>query len=203
MRCKNFLKILGQEEKLLEFNRKFLVGHITKYSFNNFIQGPFEVHPEDLREWRLKNWGTAYNCSDVFKMKHVEDLTFHFYTHRNHCMPVVLKMSEAFPELTFEYIYDGTGAEIAGSITVKDSVITQKKHFDSKNLMGLRRFKQETFADNYETCSNCGALLEECEYEEECVVCGLTLEEREREIILKETFEKRLEKNKGRKNERI
>jgi hypothetical protein len=190
--CSNTITLKGEQKEIERFDKKFK-GEDGIHSFKNFIPIPEGLAKEKHHMWRIYNWGTKWDLGDWFSHEIGEGEAYYFFnTAWSPCIEVVEKMSADFPKLKIEFEYEEDGVKIAGKICFKNGEIEEEDFFEPGGVIEYRVFKKEHLDSEYETCSNCGALLEEYEYEDECYECGLTLEERERKIVLKETFERRL-----------
>ena len=83
-------------------------------------------------EWCIKNWGTKWGIVDAELLEESGDrLTYAFITAWSTPTPLVEKMSEMFPKLTFELSYYEASMEFSGKLEVKGGIIT-KDEYDSK-----------------------------------------------------------------------
>ena len=72
-------------------------------------------------EWCIENWGTKWGiCDPVLTDKSEDELHYRFDTAWSPCTPVIFKMSELFPALTFEMEYFEGGMGFSGYYCVKN-----------------------------------------------------------------------------------
>jgi len=78
-------------------------------------------------EWCCKNWGTKWNACNVELTEEKRSLIYAFDTAWSPPCPVVLKMSEMFPNLLFTLKYWECGVGFKGVFKAKGGVITKDK----------------------------------------------------------------------------
>lgn len=93
-------------------------------SFENVIPSPEE---ENWYNWRIENWGTKWDAYDTFRYS---DNSIGFNTAWNHPFPVVKKISEIFPDVTFnvKYADEDLGYNL-GEYSIKNGIVTDETEF--------------------------------------------------------------------------
>ena len=71
----------------------------------------------DWWSWRIYHWGTKWNACDVYLYDHEDYIIIEFNTAWSPCNPIIFKLIELHPELTFDYYFYEGGQWYAGSIT--------------------------------------------------------------------------------------
>ena len=118
----NIIKLEGAP-LLLEELLNFVQSDDTLFDLSKVI--PMPTHITDWCSWRLKNWETKFNASDV----EWQDTTIKFQTPGSAPLPVIAKLAELFPEIRFihmwsdETVGQNTGEAIYCSATGEYSVI--------------------------------------------------------------------------------
>ena len=120
-----------------------LVGHETQFSFHNVIPQPDDMlDPEDPRrrtnmicrandqpdnggmpewyEWRVENWGTKWDVSDVWIGESKVALIYEFETAWAPPLQVISALSERFPNASITISFNEPGMQYKGSITYKE-----------------------------------------------------------------------------------
>ncbi|MDD5428764.1 MAG: hypothetical protein PHI58_06000 [Candidatus Omnitrophica bacterium] len=77
-------------------------------------------------EWCTENWGTKWGiCYPDLTEKDKKKLRYNFDTAWGPCIPVIFKMSQAFPALTFKMDYFEGGMGFKGRYRVRNGNILQ------------------------------------------------------------------------------
>ena len=77
-------------------------------------------------EWCNANWGTKWGFCDVEKQKDEEKLSYTFLTAWSVPYPLIEKMSEMFPTLTFNVFAKEESGKFEWTLTFKKGKITTK-----------------------------------------------------------------------------
>lgn len=86
-------------------------------------------------EWCIENWGTKWGFYDV-EEKHTSDkLFYNFFSAWSPPTPVIRKMSEEFPKLTFSLRYYEGGSGFKGAYVAKGGVVRKD---DTSGYSGRR-----------------------------------------------------------------
>jgi len=142
--CECELDISGDEESIEKF-RKFAKTKETLLDFNKFVPYPKHFADADKKakefkgdwkdkpkdgfnqggyDWRLENWGTKWNASDVAEGGGRNgDFGYEFKCAWSPCCPVVLAMSKKFPDLVFMLRYFEMGMRINGLYVCKNGEV--------------------------------------------------------------------------------
>ncbi|ONU47735.1 hypothetical protein A8E62_31965 [Burkholderia cenocepacia] len=83
----------------------------------------------DWYEWRVKYWDTKWNSYDCYFKTDEHGIAITFSTAWSPCTPVMKKLIEDNPELTFSYEYDEPGMQFRGSIEGSNGQVT-KDHYE-------------------------------------------------------------------------
>ena len=124
-----------------------LIGHETKFSFHNVVPQPDELlDQEDPRRktnvpsrkddgingsmpewynWRVDNWGTKWDVSDVWMGESKVSLTYSFETAWSPPERVIRALSERFPNASITLSYHEPGCGYKGSITFKEGDVVR------------------------------------------------------------------------------
>lgn len=91
----SFQNIIPMPEELEDTEAPVVGGHdynlIRKYGYDNWY------------DWRWENWGTKWDARDVCDESEDDTLMFTFDTAWSFPIPVVVKLSQMFPTLTFSF----------------------------------------------------------------------------------------------------
>ena len=152
--CYNDMAVTGSSKEINKLEN-FLDRGNTPFDFNLFIpypenfaildaqraeledQGiPWSQLPKDGfnsggYEWCLKNWGTKWNASNCEKERTSDTtMSFWFETANSAPDPVIKRMSELFPSLTFELNYEVEGYGYRHSLTYKAGEIYDAREWE-------------------------------------------------------------------------
>jgi hypothetical protein len=81
-------------------------------------------------DWCCETWGTKWNACDGSLKETKDALVYKFDTAWAPPKPVLIKMSEMFPELEFTMYYWERGQEYKGKIVMKNTVIISEEESD-------------------------------------------------------------------------
>jgi len=129
--CYNSITVSGDNHNLKRFYELYISqqdGVEDHLDFDKVITLP-EKLPRGCDNWvmlRIRKWGTrsSYDTQISFD----DDLNVSFYTVWDPCLPVIKKLIEEHPELSFEFYYEESGMDISGKILGKDGQITFEEH---------------------------------------------------------------------------
>ena len=137
--------------------------------------------------WSIENWGTKWDLHEIsdYGLEDVEkaiaenkgddelQVSYYFNTAWSPCCPVVAAMSEQFPELEFEHLYEECGCCYAGIDTYQEGECVESLEAEN-SYSGYKAFLHEHAGREYYKCAECGELLEEWDFEEEqcCPECN-------------------------------
>ena len=136
--CENDLTVTGDKKELSRF--KELAKGACPFPFENeeqplychqFIPAPKEA-VEDYNnigyDWCIANWGSKWGAYDVELQEDEAELFYTFNSAWSPILPVVKKMAEMFPELTFDYRYYEGGMGFHGVLRIeKGKVVIEKQ----------------------------------------------------------------------------
>ncbi len=86
--------------------------------------------------WCISNWGTKWGICNPELTDDNNDLFYSFDTAWDSCSPIILKMSELFPKLKFNYKYWESGSGFRGILICKKGVAIKDKIYDYKGFNG-------------------------------------------------------------------
>ena len=84
-------------------------------------------------EWCIKHWGTKWSFVDTELQEDItrpknKSITYNANTAWAPPLPLIIKMSELFPTLTFRIKYQEQGMGFSGSMKCKNGMILAEKH---------------------------------------------------------------------------
>jgi len=132
--CYNSLTVKGKHERLQEFYGKYVSaenGVEDHFDFDRVYATPQRLLYCDgpgLLEWSLKYWGTKWNSYDTQITFDYGNLCLTFYTAWDPCIPIVEKLIEDHPELSFEFYYEEPGNDFSGELKGESGIITHRLH---------------------------------------------------------------------------
>lgn len=77
-------------------------------------------------DWCIKNWGTKWGFYEVELREQDEELFYTFQTAWSPAEPVIKKMGEMFPKLTFDLRYFEQGMGFNGILNIKKGKVIMK-----------------------------------------------------------------------------
>lgn len=176
--CNNNLQIVVEFPTQLEVVIQAITNDSEQpFDFNRIIPIPEELqettapnkhNPDELKakygfadwyEWRVFNWGTKWNASDVeLEIHSPTNMTIRFNTAWSPPEPIIKKIASMFPfaSLTLEWEEEGG---YYGSSQYENGIMLYE---ESAEMDCAYRWK--TWGDCYEGCNECG----ECD----CEVCN-------------------------------
>lgn len=135
----NDLRVTGDKEELKRF-KEFAKG---KYpwnedkekellSCNKFIPAPEDAIKDYNKvgyNWCIENWGTKWGFYEVELQEEDDELFYTFSSAWSPAIPVIEKMGEMFPELTFDLRYYEGGMGFHGVLRIeKGRIVAEQQH---------------------------------------------------------------------------
>lgn len=122
---------------------------------------PNKVNPNELKqkygfadwyEWRVFNWGTKWNASDVeLTLNSPTELYLSFNTAWSPPTPVVTKIAELFPFATISHKYEEEGMGFYGLLEYEQGELVS----EIEGQMDCE-YRRQTWGECYEECPDCG-----------------------------------------------
>lgn len=94
-------------------------------------------HPDWWYNWNVANWGTKWNCAEVWHDRTTEEITeagrtsYSFDTAWAPAEPVIRDLAERFPTLAITHRYCEGGSGYAGEVEYANGVEVDRKEYDS------------------------------------------------------------------------
>lgn len=107
-------------------------------------------HPDWWYNWNVANWGTKWNCSEVWHDRTTEEITeagrtsYNFDTAWSPAERVVAALAEQFPTLAITHRYCEGGMGYAGEVEYANGEEASRKEYDSD----LDKFPDEAWFAN-------------------------------------------------------
>jgi hypothetical protein len=132
--CENELEITG-EVKTLDKLAIFIKSDKSDFDFNKIIAYPEEFAKADEEyaklsdeekmkikdgfnsggyEWCIENWGTKWSAYDLSVSEQTDRIVINFMSAWSPPCPIIAKLAELFPSLTFLYKYEEGGMDFSG-----------------------------------------------------------------------------------------
>lgn len=141
---RNILRIDGDIKAVKEF----VGSNYSAFDFNKIIS-----EPENCADWYDKHWGTKWNAVDA----QITDESYIFDTAWSAPLPVIKKLSELFPKITFDLTWsDEDAGQNCGQIIYKNGVEIQWYYPN----------RAEEITEIYEECWGRPPFEEECQDDE-------------------------------------
>ena len=141
----NILRFDCKSKKRLEEMRKAISGEKSAIDFNKIIPMPDNL-PPDTNKWAWANWGTERNAYEVeanaFEIK--------FNTAWATPQPVIRKISEIFPDVTFKVDYaDTIHGYYCGTYVFEKGRVLSDEDGDAFFTTGVREWKNFDYASTW------------------------------------------------------
>lgn len=119
--CENIVTVTGPAETLKTFV-EFVKGKNDNdsplsFSFESVLPTPPNLLNEGWYEWRLENWGTKWDLSDMDEEEIIPEdgyCRWSFYTAWGPADGICTILRDKFPDLHISWFYHEPGCEIAG-----------------------------------------------------------------------------------------
>ena len=119
--------------------------------------GEISSHPDWWYNWNVANWGTKWNCGEVWNDR-ADDLaadgrtSYNFETAWAPAEPVVHELSGLFPTLTISHRYCEAGMGFAGEVMYHagNEISRQEYNSENDNLPDEAWYKEEDGSRGYE-----------------------------------------------------
>ena len=92
-------------------------------------------HPDWWYNWNVANWGTKWNCGEVWHDRTTEQITeagrtsYNFDTAWSPAEPVIAALAEQFPKLAINHRYCEGGMGYAGEVIYNDGVEVSREEY--------------------------------------------------------------------------
>lgn len=101
---------------------------------------PYHHHRDGFNsggyEWCIANWGTKWGICNPYLADDTDwELFYDFDSAWNAPLPVILKMSEMFPTLTFEIHFDEPGCQFQGTTQFKAGIATELMYREGESYI--------------------------------------------------------------------
>lgn len=125
-------------DKIIPYPENFkTLDKISKQWELDHPQNPFKDRPKDGfnsggYEWCVENWGTKWGFYETHLSKpetygDTTELTYHFKTAWSPAFPIITKMGEMFPQLSFILRYFERGAGFNGILEIENGKVTRNE----------------------------------------------------------------------------
>jgi len=186
--CNNELRIQGSPKELSKLIKKV---QITKseatdnhdeslLSCHRIIPQPTFVNDE-WYEWRVSNWGTKWDLSDVRFDGDVEDkeVSYYFESAWSPIVPVVEALAKEHKKLSFTYSFYETGSDYWGEVEYKKGEVVSEEGGDLDSA-GCERLEYLMGGHHY--CSDCYDGIE-CRGDKTSIFCDDCLAKEDEEDV--------------------
>ena len=101
--------------------------------------GQISSHPDWWYNWNCANWGTKWNCGEVWHDRTTEQITeagttsYNFDTAWSPASPVIEALAEQFPTLTITHRYCEAGMGFAGEVVYERGSFVSQDEYSSGN----------------------------------------------------------------------
>jgi hypothetical protein len=101
--------------------------------------GQISSQPDWWYNWNVANWGTKWNCGDVWHDRTTEQITeegrtsYNFDTAWSPASPVIEALAEQFPTLTITHRYCEAGMGFAGEVVYERGSFVSQDEYSSGN----------------------------------------------------------------------
>lgn len=199
--CSNDLTIVGKPKMLNKLLKQITTTQseageeATPFDFNKIVPQP-QFSGDEWYEWRVENWGTKWNASDVLFLNDGDwsedyddtcwesgELIISLQTAWSPPTPVIQQLSKDNPNVTITHKFSETGMGFYGNHVYKKGVldIVAEGSFDKGTSCEIYA---EYFGDGYHHyCDQCGNSFD-CDGEPQdlCVECETDLLETDKEL---------------------
>lgn len=134
--CSNELKITGPAKDIEDILKKANnEEENNEFSLEKLFPMPKDEDPDKWYDWRIANWGTKWDLSDVTIDKDSEEsVQVNFSTAWAPPLEAFVKISEQYPNLNFNTFYAEPGADFCGIAeidngTISDNCVSYSERF--------------------------------------------------------------------------
>jgi hypothetical protein len=178
--CYSHLEITGEPKLLNKFMKQVEVteseatSHLsaTKFSLNKVIPMPEELHNGDgWYDWRVAHWGTKWDLCDLepndFSWENGY-IYYDFWTAWSPIEPILEKLTNEYPELTFSLKFSDEGGGFWGLWNFHNGTKEVVEEGDSSTDEITCRVREEFFQQGSEhhLCQDCQSEWLECQGED-------------------------------------
>ena len=186
--CYNEMTITGKPKdihKLIKQVRENNVDNLnenqpTIFSFHNVIPMP-DSEKDNWYNWRVANWGTKWNADvqyDTFDQWENGEVFIEFNTAWDTPMPIIKKLSEQNPKLTFSLRVHEESNAFWQIYTMRNG---KSKDFQDGGFNTCAEFEQFGL-DQHHTCKICDEWIDECDNSNEREIVCSQCKEMDKEI---------------------
>ena len=151
--CTNELIIRGQVEEMDKWRVALANNESLEptLDFGKIVPEPrWEEDSDDWYQWRIDNWGTKWNASEVDTFNDLEEIQYNFSTAWGPPMEFLETAAKKFPNLYFEMAYYEEGMCFAGAISYEcGEMIHTESHngIEEMNQFVADRFDYEIYTE--------------------------------------------------------
>jgi hypothetical protein len=199
--CSNELTIVGKPKMLNKLLKQITTtqseagDEATPFDFDKVVPQPSNLG-EGWYDWRVSNWGTKWNASDVMFLNDGDwsdsyddtcwesgELTIMFNTAWSPPIPILTQLSQDNPKVTITHKFTEEGMAFYGTYEYSngDVDVVKEGSFDKGTSCEIYR---EYYGDSYHhSCDQCGEWFD-CDGEPQdlCVECEKELLDTDKEL---------------------
>lgn len=131
--CENEIQVSGDVNELERLSKFAYLDRYHEFDFDKILPTPRE-YLDDNRwyDWRIENWGTKWeaDCATVSftndEKYPLVEITFN--TAWSPSIPLTIKLSEIFPLLRFEHLYQEGGMDFGGRIIIENGEVISEEY---------------------------------------------------------------------------
>jgi hypothetical protein len=131
--CTNKVEISGKPETVKEL-LAFIKSPASDIDFSKVIPYPEEYASMDAEKsdsgynaggygWCIENWGTKWNAIEPDVDDFAGNAQLDFDTAWSPCQPVIAKLAELYPTLSFKHSYEESGMNFSGFDTYENGTL--------------------------------------------------------------------------------
>ena len=124
----------------------FIEGDESEFDFNKVIPYPEKYAKMDAEkdssgfnaggyDWCIDNWGTKWNACYAEVTQNENSVEIHFDTAWSPSISITHRLSELFPTLTFEHMFEEGGMDYSGMYIFKAGEVIEEKHGGYGDIM--------------------------------------------------------------------
>jgi hypothetical protein len=113
-------------------------------------------HPDWWYNWNVENWGTKWNCGEVWHDRTDDDskvegtTSYNFDTAWSPAEPVIAALAEKFPTLIITHRYCEGGMAFAGEIVYRNGEAVDVKEYGGEDLPAEAWLKEEDGSNSWD-----------------------------------------------------